>query len=80
VSLEENFRKFWRKLMTKGKVKWFNAQRGFGYIEVEGGKDVYVHQSAIKMEGYKTLEPGDMVEFDIVEGPRGPQAANVKKI
>jgi len=66
--------------MTKGKVKWFNAQRGFGYIEVEGGKDVYVHQSAIKMEGYKTLEPGDMVEFDIVEGPRGPQAANVKKI
>jgi CspA family cold shock protein len=80
VSLEENFRKFWRKLMTKGKVKWFNAQRGFGYIEVEGGKDVYVHQSAIKMEGYKTLEPGDMVEFDIVEGPRGPQAANVKKV
>jgi CspA family cold shock protein len=65
---------------VKGKVKWFNDQRGYGFIEVEGGKDVYVHHTAIEMEGRKTLEPGDLVEFDIEEGPKGPQAANVKKI
>jgi CspA family cold shock protein len=66
--------------MTEGKVKWFNAQRGFGFIEVENGKDIFVHQSAIKMEGYRTLEPGDLVKFDIVEGPKGPQAANVVRV
>jgi CspA family cold shock protein len=66
--------------MAKGKIKWFSDQKGYGFIEVEGGKDVFVHHTAIKMEGRRTLEPGDLVEFDIVEGPKGPQAANVKKI
>ena len=60
-----------------GKVKWFNAEKGFGFIEREGGDDVFVHFSAIQSEGYKTLEEGQEVEFDIVEGNRGPQAANV---
>ncbi|WP_054740022.1 cold-shock protein CspD [Cellulosilyticum ruminicola] len=62
-----------------GKVKWFNAEKGFGFIEREGGDDVFVHFSAIQSEGYKTLEEGQEVEFDIVEGNRGPQAANVIK-
>lgn len=62
-----------------GKVKWFNAEKGFGFIEREGGDDVFVHFSAIQSEGYKTLEEGQEVEFDIVEGNRGPQAANVVK-
>ena len=62
-----------------GKVKWFNAEKGFGFIEREGGDDVFVHFSAIQSEGYKTLEEGQEVEFDIVEGTRGPQAANVIK-
>ncbi|MCR4433489.1 MAG: cold shock domain-containing protein [Caldiserica bacterium] len=66
--------------MTEGKVKWFNAQRGFGFIELDNGKDIFVHHSAIKMDGYRTLEPGDHVQFDIVEGPKGPQAANVMKV
>jgi CspA family cold shock protein len=66
--------------MAKGKVKWFNARTGYGYIQVEGGKDVYVQQSAIKTEEDKTLKPGDLVEFDIEQGPKGPQAANVKKV
>ncbi|MDI6868405.1 MAG: cold shock domain-containing protein [Coprothermobacterota bacterium] len=66
--------------MTEGKVKWFNAQRGFGFIELDNGKDIFVHHSAIKMDGYRTLEPGDRVQFDIVEGPKGPQAANVMKV
>ncbi|MHA6253049.1 cold-shock protein CspD [Oceanobacillus sp. CAU 1775] len=60
-----------------GKVKWFNAEKGFGFIEVEGGDDVFVHFSAIQSEGFKTLEEGQEVEFEIVEGNRGPQAANV---
>ena len=60
-----------------GKVKWFNAEKGFGFIEVEGGDDVFVHFSAIQTEGFKTLEEGQDVEFEIVEGNRGPQAANV---
>ena len=63
----------------QGKVKWFNAEKGFGSIEREGGKDVFVHFSAIQMDGFKTLEEGQMVEFDIVEGERGPQAANVTR-
>ncbi|MCR4428847.1 MAG: cold shock domain-containing protein [Caldiserica bacterium] len=66
--------------MTEGKVKWFNAQRGFGFIELDNGKDVFVHHSAIKMDGYRTLEPGERVQFEIVEGPKGPQAANVMKV
>lgn len=63
----------------QGKVKWFNAEKGFGFIEREGGKDVFVHFSAIEMEGFKTLEEGQLVEFEIVEGERGPQAAHVIK-
>ena len=64
----------------KGKVKWFNSEKGFGFIETEGGEDVFVHFSAIKMDGYKALEEGQPVEFSIVKGDRGPQAANVTKL
>ncbi|HEX7714905.1 MAG TPA: cold-shock protein [Bacillota bacterium] len=63
----------------QGKVKWFNPGKGFGFIETEGGADVFVHFSAIQMDGYKTLEEGQTVEFDIIQGERGPQAANVTK-
>lgn len=66
--------------MATGTVKWFNSEKGFGFIEVEGGNDVFVHFSAIQEEGYKTLEEGQQVEFEIVEGQRGPQAENVVKI
>lgn len=61
----------------QGKVKWFNAEKGYGFIESDGGGDVFVHFSAIQSEGFKTLEEGQSVEFDVVEGNRGPQAANV---
>ena len=64
----------------EGKVKWFNAEKVFGFIEREGGEDVFVHFSAIQGDGFKTLDEGQNVEFDIVEGPRGPQAANVVKL
>ncbi|NBD26687.1 cold shock domain-containing protein [Paenibacillus rhizovicinus] len=64
----------------QGKVKWFNAEKGYGFIETEQGGDVFVHFSAIQSEGFKTLEEGQSVEFDIVEGARGPQAANVQKL
>jgi CspA family cold shock protein len=63
----------------QGKVKWFNAEKGYGFIEREGGEDVFVHFSSIEMDGFKTLEEGQLVEFDITEGSRGPQAANVTK-
>ncbi|GHH98257.1 cold-shock protein CspD [Neobacillus kokaensis] len=66
--------------MQNGKVKWFNNEKGFGFIEVEGGDDVFVHFSAIQGDGYKSLEEGQEVSFEIVEGNRGPQAANVTKI
>jgi cold shock protein len=66
--------------MQNGKVKWFNNEKGFGFIEVEGGDDVFVHFSAIQGEGYKSLEEGQEVSFEIVEGNRGPQAANVVKL
>ncbi|MED1205407.1 cold-shock protein [Heyndrickxia acidicola] len=66
--------------MTQGTVKWFNSEKGFGFIEVEGGNDVFVHYSSITGEGYKTLEEGQRVEFNIVEGQRGPQADNVVKL
>ncbi|MDS1030579.1 cold-shock protein CspD [Bacillota bacterium LX-D] len=63
-----------------GKVKWFNQEKGFGFIEREEGDDVFVHFSAIQEDGFKTLAEGQEVEFEIVEGPRGPQAANVVKL
>ncbi|AOM84164.1 cold shock domain-containing protein [Salisediminibacterium beveridgei] len=65
--------------MMTGTVKWFNAEKGFGFIEREDGDDVFVHFSAIQAEGFKTLDEGQTVEFEIVEGNRGPQAANVVK-
>ncbi|MBO1624532.1 cold-shock protein [Bacillus cereus] len=64
----------------QGKVKWFNNEKGFGFIEIEGADDVFVHFTAIQDEGYKSLEEGQEVSFDIVEGNRGPQAANVVKL
>lgn len=67
-------------IMFKGKVKWFNAEKGFGFIERDNGNDVFVHHSAINMDGFRTLNEGDEVKFDIVEGAKGPQAANVTKI
>ncbi|MGE5579872.1 MAG: cold shock domain-containing protein [Bacillota bacterium] len=63
----------------QGKVKWFNAEKGYGFIEREDGPDVFVHYTAIQTEGFRTLNQGDSVEFDIVEGPKGLQAANVVK-
>ncbi|MBF0705643.1 MULTISPECIES: cold shock domain-containing protein [Bacillales] len=64
----------------QGKVKWFNNEKGFGFIEREDGDDVFVHFSAISGEGFKSLEEGQTVEFEIVDGARGPQAANVEKV
>lgn len=66
--------------MTKGTVKWFNSEKGFGFITVDGGNDVFVHYSAIECDGFKTLEEGQTVEFNIVDGQKGPQASNVSKL
>ena len=66
--------------MAQGTVKWFNAEKGFGFIEVEGGNDVFVHFSAIQGEGFKSLDEGQKVEFEVEEGNRGPQATNVTKL
>ena len=66
--------------MKQGTVKWFNNEKGFGFIEVEGEKDVFVHFSAISGDGFKALEEGQRVEFDVTDGPKGPQAANVNKL
>ena len=66
--------------MAKGKVKWFNNSKGYGFIEQEGGNDVFVHFSAITGSGYKTLEEGQAVEFEVTQGPKGPQAANVRVV
>ncbi len=64
----------------RGKVKWFNAEKGYGFIESDDGSDVFVHYSAIQSDGYRVLEEGEGVEYNIVEGDRGPQASNVVKI
>ena len=67
-------------MMSRGKVKWFNDAKGFGFIERDGGADVFVHYSAIQSEGFKTLKQGQDVEFEIKDGAKGPQAANVMKV
>ncbi len=66
-------------MKQQGKVKWFSQQKGFGFITTNAGQDVFVHFSAIVGEGFKSLEDGQDVEFEVVDGPRGPQAANVSK-
>ena len=66
--------------MSKGTVKWFNNQKGYGFISDAEGNDVFVHFSGLNMEGYKTLNEGEEVEFDVVEGAKGPQAANVTRV
>lgn len=66
--------------MNKGTVKWFNNQKGYGFICDEDGKDIFVHYSGLNMEGFKTLTEGESVEFDVVDGEKGPQAVNVNKI
>ncbi|EJP94408.1 cold-shock protein [Bacillus pseudomycoides] len=65
--------------MEQGKVKWFNADKGFGFIEREGGEDVFVHFSAIQIDGFKSLDEGQRVTFEVEQGQRGPQATNVQK-
>jgi len=66
--------------MSVGTVKWFNDAKGFGFIEQEGGNDVFVHHTAIQAEGFRSLEEGTRVQFDVVEGAKGPAAANVVKL
>jgi CspA family cold shock protein len=66
--------------MSEGTVKWFNDAKGFGFIEQDGGKDVFVHHTAIQAEGFKSLDEGARVKFDIVDGAKGPSAANVVKL
>ena len=66
--------------MARGTVKWFNEAKGFGFITQEGGEDVFVHFSAIQGEGFKTLAEGEVLEFDVTRGPKGLQAANVRKV
>lgn len=66
--------------MNKGTVKWFNNQKGYGFISNEDGKDIFVHYSGLNMDGFKTLEEGQEVEFEITDGPKGSQAVNVTRI
>ena len=66
--------------MFEGTVKWFNESKGFGFLAQDGGKDVFVHYSAIQKDGFKTLREGERVRFDIVDGPKGPAAANVQAL
>jgi cold shock protein len=72
----------WRKVsvMATGTVKWFNDAKGFGFITQEGGEDVFVHYSAVQAQGFKSLAEGDRVEFEVTRGPKGLQAANVRKV
>jgi CspA family cold shock protein len=66
--------------MPTGTVKWFNDKKGFGFISIEGGEDIFVHHTAIQSEGFRTLEEGDNVEFEIVQGDKGSKAENVKRV
>lgn len=66
--------------MKNGTVKWFNASKGFGFITDEEGKDIFVHFSALQMDGFKVLDEGDKVEFEVIDGDKGPQATNVVKL
>ena len=66
--------------MSRGKVKWFHDAKGYGFIELDDGKDVFVHYSAINIEGYKTLAEGQEVEFELTDGDKGPRAANVTRV
>ena len=66
--------------MSTGTVKWFNSEKGFGFITMEGAKDVFVHYSGIQSNGFKSLEEGQEVEFEVIEGQKGPQAVNVVKL
>ncbi|MBC1944390.1 cold-shock protein [Listeria booriae] len=66
--------------MQNGKVKWFNNEKGYGFLEMENGEDIFIHFTAIQGDGYKSLDEGQAVTFEIVEGNRGPQAANVEKV
>ena len=66
--------------MARGKVKWFNAEKGFGFIQQDSGADVFVHHASIKADGFRSLNEGDVVEFDVVEGPKGLKAENVTRV
>ncbi len=66
--------------MAQGTVKWFNSEKGFGFIAVDGGQDLFVHYTAIEMDGYRTLEDGQRVEFEVGQGPKGPQAERVRAV